>query len=656
MTPTPLGALAVLAIGTAAAAVTDAVPNLPDLTGAEPQVAAVIRRAHDDLRREPGSAPRWAHYASILDVHMLPDEATMAYETAARLDPTDFRWPYLLGLLVASDDPAWSLSLLERAMQLNDEYVPLHLRYAGAMEFTGNIEAALSSYQRAVELDPDSAYAHAGLGRCLLDADKPQQAKRHLDRAVELDGGCRPALSALATYCRHSGDMAGAERWAGRASDAPVGYPRDEVRAAVDRLGMSTTAALLQASALQTAGHPDMAIRRLELLTRQNPDSGRGRKKLGELYLAAGNIDTALEHLRIAVAVEPAFIPARLTLAHALTRAGRLDEADQQYRTVLEGHPTSVAAHRGLAICLADMGRLDAAAEQFARVLKLSPDDRKARAAWGSALYGSGQYQRAIDVLATMVTGSGPPADDLALNAIAGTGLSMAMLRRYEEALALLRRAVAAAPRRADLHRSLSIALYGLGQSDGAIEQLQEAVRLVPGNPALRGELAELHAASGDVTEAAAALASGAKLVADAPNARQGLAIRYVRVADLLARRGDWTAAISVLYEGLALLPDSVEILNDLAWRLATAPDVAMRDGAKAVELAEHANALAGGESCNELDTLAASYARAGRFDDAIVAAEYALAIATRAEQHQLASQIAARLDLFKRGNPYPSP
>ena len=153
-----------------------------------------------------------------------------------------------------------------------------------------------------------------------------------------------------------------------------------------------------------------------------------------------------------------------------------------------------------------------------------------------------------------------------------------------------------------------------------------------------------------------AALASGAKLVADAPNARQGLAIRYVRVADLLARRGDWAAAISVLYEGLALLPDSLAILNDLAWRLATAPDVAMRDGAKAVELAEHANALAGGESCNELDTLAAAYARARRFDEAIVAAEKALAIATRAGQDELASQIAARLDLFKRGNPYPSP
>ena len=80
-----------------------------------------------------------------------------------------------------------------------------------------------------------------------------------------------------------------------------------------------------------------------------------------------------------------------------------------------------------------------------------------------------------------------------------------------------------------------------------------------------------------------------------------------------------------------------------------------MRDGAKAVELAEHANALAGGESCNELDTLAAAYARVGRFDDAIVAAEQALVIATRAKQHDLASQIAARLDLFRTGKSYPS-
>ena len=76
MTPTPLRALAVLMIGTAAASTTDTVPGVPDLTGAEPQVAAVIRRANDDLRQEPTSAARWGHYASVLDVHMravIPD-------------------------------------------------------------------------------------------------------------------------------------------------------------------------------------------------------------------------------------------------------------------------------------------------------------------------------------------------------------------------------------------------------------------------------------------------------------------------------------------------------------------------------------------------------------------------------------------------------
>jgi hypothetical protein len=108
------------------------------------------------------------------------------------------------------------------------------------------------------------------------------------------------------------------------------------------------------------------------------------------------------------------------------------------------------------------------------------------------------------------------------------------------------------------------------------------------------------------------------------------------------------------LYAGLAVLPDSLEILNDLAWRLATGPVVALHDGAKAVELAEHANALAGGESCNELDTLAAAYARAGRFEDAIVAAEQALAIATQAGQDELATQITVRLELFRMGKSYP--
>ena len=57
---------------------------------------------------------------------------------------------------------------------------------------------------------------------------------------------------------------------------------------------------------------------------------------------------------------------------------------------------------------------------------------------------------------------------------------------------------------------------------------------------------------------------------------------------------------------------------NDLAWLLATCPDNSVRNGQKAVELAQQAVQLSNGRSPEILDTLAAAYAEAGRFHEAV--------------------------------------
>ena len=75
--------------------------------------------------------------------------------------------------------------------------------------------------------------------------------------------------------------------------------------------------------------------------------------------------------------------------------------------------------------------------------------------------------------------------------------------------------------------------------------------------------------------------------------------------------------AIAQFQKALEARPDYPDALNNLAWALATAPQASLRDGNKAVELAQRANRLSGGEDVDLLDTLAAAYAEAGRFDDA---------------------------------------
>jgi spermidine synthase len=102
----------------------------------------------------------------------------------------------------------------------------------------------------------------------------------------------------------------------------------------------------------------------------------------------------------------------------------------------------------------------------------------------------------------------------------------------------------------------------------------------------------------------------------------------------------------------LRLNPKDAMTCNNLAWLLATHPQAAVRNAAEAVELAERAVALTGRNHPVALNTLAAAYAEAGRFDDAIATAETAMQKARSMGQPAMAREISSLLALYRSGKP----
>jgi hypothetical protein len=78
-----------------------------------------------------------------------------------------------------------------------------------------------------------------------------------------------------------------------------------------------------------------------------------------------------------------------------------------------------------------------------------------------------------------------------------------------------------------------------------------------------------------------------------------------------------------------------------------------IRDGTKAVELAERANRLTDGRNPIMVTTLAAAYAETGGFSDAIKTAESAWQLATDSGNVALAETIRAQIGLYRSGRPY---
>ena len=86
---------------------------------------------------------------------------------------------------------------------------------------------------------------------------------------------------------------------------------------------------------------------------------------------------------------------------------------------------------------------------------------------------------------------------------------------------------------------------------------------------------------------------------------------------------------------------------------MATAADSRLRNGSKAVELAEKAVIATNGNDPIFLHTLAAAYAENGEFEKAVAAAQDALAIADASGLTSLAESLNSMIALFKSGSAY---
>ena len=96
--------------------------------------------------------------------------------------------------------------------------------------------------------------------------------------------------------------------------------------------------------------------------------------------------------------------------------------------------------------------------------------------------------------------------------------------------------------------------------------------------------------------------------------------------------------------------------MNNLAWILATDPDATNRNGAEAVQLAERACALTDRQIPVLVGTLAAAYAEAGRFKEAIETAQQARDLAQAAGQPEVAEKNRQLLELYRSGQAYREP
>jgi protein O-mannosyl-transferase len=175
---------------------------------------------------------------------------------------------------------------------------------------------------------------------------------------------------------------------------------------------------------------------------------------------------------------------------------------------------------------------------------------------------------------------------------------------------------------------------------------LSEVVRQNPTDPVAQHALGSVLSQKGDTAQAVEHLRQALRLKPDYAEARFSL-------ASALVQQGDLAGAVDEYRQGLQQQPDNPEALNNLAWIRAANANPAVRNGTEAVQLAERACALTRYANPMLVGTLAAAYAEAGEFAEAIATAQRARDLALASDQKELADRNQKLLEMYQAHQPY---
>lgn len=369
-------------------------------------------------------------------------------------------------------------------------------------------------------------------------------------------------------------------------------------------------------------------------------NNGLAHYQLGMTYLAQGNQEQAKWELEEAAKTLPNDAPTMVGLATVMINQGRPDDAisllDKALSIAISG---DTLYRRGLAQSL--KGNHEAAATDFQNSLTNRPGDSETMQKFGAALVQLGRRDDAKRVLEGAVK-SNPNLPE-ALIALGGLAFDAGEL---EEAEALYDRAFQLAPNNAVLLDAIGRIWIRKGNFVKAGDYFERAHQAAPNALEPIVDLANVKTAQKDYQQAERLYAQAVEMKKDDWRLRN-------RRAALLSYLGRAKEALAEYHEALRLDPTQSEINNDLAWHLSTAQDDSVRNGSEAVKLAEQVCQRDGGTNASHLDTLAAAYAEAGRFDDAVMTAKKAFRRATEDSQTELAAHLMERISQYEAKKPH---
>jgi tetratricopeptide (TPR) repeat protein len=239
------------------------------------------------------------------------------------------------------------LSLWSDAALKAPQMYRTHLHLGGALEQSGQVQAALASYDRALALAPDAIEVHYNRGRVLIMLGQADAALEAYGRCLELDPNYLPAQINLAALYQDLRQLTAAE---------------DLLRSAL----------------------------------RGRPEEAELWRRLGLLQKKQGREAAAAQMYARALALDPALVEARYNLGNLYREQGRWAEAGAAFEQVVRERPDHVGGYRNLGDLHLERGAFQAAIEVWSRGLRELPHEVIFYYGLGQALEAQNRIEAAL--------------------------------------------------------------------------------------------------------------------------------------------------------------------------------------------------------------------------------------------------------------------
>lgn len=399
----------------------------------------------------------------------------------------------------------------------------------------------------------------------------------------------------------------------------------------------------------QQEGHVDDALRRYQSAQNLRPEYVAVAVNQGNIYLELNRLEDAEKTFRAALAIDPNNAPAHYGLGQVALSRRSYAEAAGHFEKALARVPDANRIHYSLAMAYRGLGDAEKARAQLEQqgpvgvrvadplvdgLQKLIKGERvhlvRGRLALAAQRYG----EAADEFRQALVTKPDSISARLNLGAVlTQTGDLQGAIAQFEETLRL-------DPKNTIAHYNLAVLLANQNRSAEAITHLQSVLSVDPNDLSARLLLGQQLSQSGRLEEALAAFST----VVQADPDNEDALLEQVR---LLQRKRQYETALASLETGYARHPQRDRTAVLLAYLLAASPQLTLRDGARALGIAQAVYKSTG--SVNHGLLIGLALGELGRCDEAAAWLRQMVAKANGAGKPEVVERLKAESSNYER-------